>query len=321
MLLFDKCCFFKNFRENHLILKLNLKSSIMKIIFLAFVFTLFIPLFTLHTLQAQEIGPKNGSLVIVGGGQLSDEVLQRFIDLAGGPQARIVIIPTAGGGDDYGVAYEGRAFKPFQKLGATNLTVLHTYDKKVADTEEFAKVIREATGVWFPGGRQWRLADAYSGTKTEQALWDLLDRGGVIGGTSAGATIQGSYLARGDTKNNTTMMGDHEIGFGFVKNVAIDQHLLVRNRQFDLIEVIKAKPELLGIGLDEGTAIVVQGDRFEVVGPSFVAIYDPKILEKTGRFYFLRAGDRFDLKNRTASRPGSRLEALDLPVEFGLERN
>lgn len=293
----------------------------MKIILWFFVFTLFTSLFTLHTLQAQEIGPKHGSLVIVGGGQLGDEVLQRFIDLAGGPQARIVIIPTAGGGDDYGIAYEGRAFKPFQNLGATNLTVLHTYDKKVADTEEFAKVIREATGVWFPGGRQWRLADAYLGTKTEQALWDLLDRGGVIGGTSAGATIQGSYLARGDTKNNTTMMGDHEVGFGFVKNVAIDQHLLVRNRQFDLIEVIKAKPELLGIGLDEGTAIVVQGDRFEVVGPSFVAIYDPKILEKTGRFYFLRAGDRFDLQKRIASRPGSRIEVLDLPAEFGVEGN
>lgn len=265
---------------------------------------------------AQEIGPKNGSLVIVGGGSLDDAIWQRFIDLAGGANAKIVIIPTAGGAEEYGTAYEERAFMPFQKLGVKNLTVRHTYDRTVADTDDFARAIEEATGVWFPGGRQWRLADSYLGTKTEKALWDLLDRGGVIGGTSAGATIQGSYLARGDTQNNTTMMGDHEVGFGFLKNAAIDQHLLARNRQFDLIEVINAKPELLGIGLDEGTAIVVQGDDFEVIGPSFVAIYDPAILKKSGRFYFLKAGDRFDLVKREASRPGSRSQRLDLPTEF-----
>ncbi len=265
---------------------------------------------------AQEIGPKSGSLVIVGGGRLEASVVQRFIDLAGGPQAKIVIIPTAGGAEKYDIASQGSFFKPFQDQGATNLQLLHTYDPKVADTEEFAKVIREAQGVWFSGGRQWRLADAYLGTKTEAALWDLLARGGAIGGTSAGATIQGSYLARGDTKNNFIMMGDHEKGFGFVKNVAIDQHLLVRNRQFDLIDVIKAKPELLGIGLDEGAAIVVQGDRFEVIGRSYVAIYDIKVIEKTGRFYFLQNGDRFDLVKRTATRPSNTMQSLDLPSEF-----
>ena len=116
------------------------------------------------------------------------------------------------------------------------------------------------TFVWFTGGRQWRLADSYLGTKVEEELWALLGRGGVIGGSSAGATIQGSYLARGDTKTNTIMMGDHDEGFGFLKNTAIDQHLLRRNRQFDLIEIIEAWPELLGIGIDENTAIVVQGD-------------------------------------------------------------
>jgi len=265
---------------------------------------------------AQEIGPKNGSLVIVGGGHLDAEIWQRFVDLAGGEEANIVIIPTAGGAEDYGIAYEGRAFKPFNAVGADELTVLHTYDRAEADTEEFASVIREATGVWFPGGRQWRLADAYLDTKVEEALWDLLDRGGVIGGSSAGATIQGSYLARGDTRTNTIMMGDHEEGFGFLKNTAIDQHLLARNRQFDLIEIINAKPELLGIGLDEGTAIVVQGDQFEVIGPSFVAIYDHAILEKSGRFYFLKAGDRFDLVKREATRPGYRMQELRLPEAF-----
>lgn len=280
-----------------------------------FAFAVFF-LYCIQPLVAQEIGPKSGSLVIVGGGRLEPSVVQRFMDLAGGKQAKIVIIPTAGGAEKYDISTQSSFFKAFQDQGATNLQLLHTYDAKEADTEAFAKVIREAQGVWFSGGRQWRLADAYLGTKTEAALWDLLARGGVIGGTSAGATIQGSYLARGDTKNNFIMMGDHEKGFGFVKNVAIDQHLLARNRQFDLIDVIKAKPELIGIGLDEGAAIVVQGDRFEVIGRSYVAIYDIKVIEKTGRFYFLQNGDRFDLVKRTATRPGNTMQALDLPAEF-----
>ena len=80
--------------------------------------------------------------------------------------------------------------------------MLHTYDKNIADSDSFIKPLLRATGVWFSGGRQWRLVDAYADTKTEAALSEVLKNGGVIGGTSAGATIQGSYLARGDTKTN-----------------------------------------------------------------------------------------------------------------------
>ncbi|HZD05845.1 MAG TPA: cyanophycinase, partial [Longimicrobiales bacterium] len=153
---------------------------------------------------------------------------------------------------------------------------------------------------WFPGGRQWRLADAYLGTRTEEELWNVLRRGGVIGGSSAGATIQGAYLVRGDTRTNTVMMGDHEEGFGFLRASAIDQHVLARNRQFDLLEVIEAHPELLGIGIDEDTAIIVRGDRFEVMGQGYVAIYDHGAeLDSGGRFYFLAPGQTFDLVTRT----------------------
>jgi cyanophycinase len=253
--------------------------------------------------SSQEVGPANGSLVIVGGALRDPAILERFIQLAGGPQAPIVIIPTAGGGEDYDEFYSG--LQAFHDLGAFNLTLLHTYDPAEADTEAFVRPITEANGVWFPGGRQWRLADAYLGTRTEEELWKVLDRGGVIGGSSAGATIQGSYLARGDTRTNTVIMGDHEVGFGFLKNTAIDQHVLKRNRQFDLIQVIEARPELLGIGIDENTAIVVQGDRFEVMGESYVLIYDNgKMVGEDGRFYFLAPGDRFDLVSREATRPG-----------------
>jgi cyanophycinase len=165
--------------------------------------------------------------------------------------------------------------------------------------------LQRARGVWFPGGRQWRLADAYLGTRVHHELTQVLARGGVVGGSSAGATILGSYLVRGDTATNAVMMGDHEMGFGFLRETAIDQHLLRRNRQFDLIEVIETHPNLLGLGLDEDTAIVVQGDAFEVIGRSYVVIYDfDRLLDSGGRFYFLGAGDRYDLHRREAFRDG-----------------
>lgn len=261
---------------------------------------------------SQEVGPARGSLVIVGGAMQDPAILERFIQLAGGPQAPIVIIPTAGGGDDYDEFYGG--LRAFHALGAFNLTVLHTNDPAEADTEAFVRPIEGANAVWFPGGRQWRLADSYLGTRTEEELWKLLDRGGVIGGSSAGASIQGSYLARGDTRNNTIMMGDHEAGFGFLKNTAIDQHVLRRNRQFDLIEIIEARPELLGIGIDENTAIIVQGDQFQVLGEAYVLIYDnKKMVGEEGRFYFLAPGDRFDLSTREATRPGTSFQPVGGP--------
>ncbi len=257
------------------------------------------------TSRAQEVGPENGSLVIVGGAMRDPAIVERFLDLAGGPDAPIVVIPTAGGADEYDQYWRG--LKQFKEAGATHLTVLHTKDRGVANSDEFVKPIREARGVWFGGGRQWHLADSYLDTKVHAELWALLERGGVIGGSSAGATIQGSYLARGDTKTNEIMMGDHEVGLGFVKNVAIDQHLLRRNRQFDLLEIIGARPELLGIGLDENTAIVVQGDEFEVIGESYVVIYDnTRKIDSGGDFYFLSAGDRYNLATREAFRMGPR---------------
>jgi cyanophycinase len=265
--------------------------------------------------EAAEIGPPNGSLVIVGGAMRDPQIMDRFLRLAGGPDAPIVVIPTAGGRETYDEYTSG--LSGWKEMGATNLTVLHTTDPAVADTDEFVQPIREARGVWFNGGRQWRLVDAYMNTKVHEELWNLLERGGVIGGSSAGATIQGSYLARGDTSGNTIMMGDHVEGLGFLKNTAIDQHLLRRNRQFDLLMVIEAHPELLGIGIDENTAIVVSRDSFDVIGQGYVAIYDAgSYLEdqpggRGGPFYFLAPGDSFNLKTREAFRPTRSEEPLE----------
>lgn len=252
-------------------------------------------------------GPDKGNLIVVGGGFIGEEITNTFIDLAGGKDALIVVIPTAGGRDEYDDNV--RFAKQLREYGCTKVSVLHTTDKTVADSNEFTLSLKEATGVWFSGGRQWRLVDAYAGTQTEKTLWEVLNKGGVIGGTSAGATIQGSYLARGDTQTNQIMMGDHEEGFGFIKNIAIDQHVLARNRQFDMFEILKNRPELLGLGLDESTAIVVKQNTFKVIGDSNVLIYDGGFWSRDQNdiqnppkaeqlFYFLQNGDSYDLKAR-----------------------
>jgi cyanophycinase len=261
-------------------------------------------------LSAQTVGPAHGTLLLAGGGVRDPEIYRSFVELAGGPDARIVVIPTAGERDAFDSAYGG--LEVFRAAGADHVTVLHTRNRGVADSESFVRPLRDADAIWFSGGRQWRLVDAYGGTKTEIALRDLLERGGVIGGSSAGATIQGSYLVRGDSRTNTITMGDHEVGFGFLRNVAVDQHVLRRNRQFDLVEVIRVHPELLGIGIEENTAIVVTGDTFEVIGNGYVLIYDVhRTIDGKGRFYFLSPGDRFDLGTREARRGDGEGEPLE----------
>jgi cyanophycinase len=250
------------------------------------------------------VGPENGHLVIVGGNLQSDSIWQKIIDLAGGVDAPLVVIPTAGGEPTYSANFSSAV--SLRRLGAKNVTVLHTYDPAVADTDEFIAPLLEAKGVFYGGGRQWRLVDAYAGTKTERAVQAVLDRGGVVSGSSAGASIQGSFLARGDTANNQVMIGDHTVGFGYLKNTAIDQHFLVRNRQFDLFDILKVYPELLGIAIDEDTALVVNKNDAEVFGSTYAAFYDGGFWSREGselknlpppesRFYFLKSGDKYDL--------------------------
>ena len=211
-----------------------------------------------HTEAPTKVGPQQGSLVIVGGGLLDMSILERFIELAGGKDALIVVIPTASG--EFSEASLNQKLNMFRDLGATHVTPLHTTNPAEANENSFVEPLKTAKGVWFGGGRQWRLVDSYKNTKVEKLLWEVLERGGVIGGSSAGASIQGSYLARGDASGNQVMTGDHEVGFGYLRNVAIDQHLLARNRHFDMFTILKQYPHLLGFGIDENTAMVVRGD-------------------------------------------------------------
>lgn len=276
----------------------------------AFFTFLFLGLITalVQAQTSQTVGPEKGSLVIVGGGNITPDIWARFIDLAGGAaNATIVVIPTAG--EDSSATRTPRELEQLRELGVKNLTILHTRDPKVANQESFVAPLKKATGIWFVGGRHWRLADSYLNTLAHKEFNAVLGRGGVIGGTSAGATIQGSFMVRGDTKGNTIMVGDHTQGLDFIHNVTIDQHFLRRNRQFDLIEVIKARPELLGIAIDESTAIVVQKNTFEVIGNSYAAIYEAGQIASSakfpsgqnstgGPFYFLSKGQKFDLQAR-----------------------
>ena len=254
-------------------------------------FLLLVGLVNLAAAQTSS-GPKKGSLIVAGGGALGPEIASRFLELAGGVEAPIVLIPTAAGKKSYDAAAPDNDF--LREAGFRHITVLHTNDRKVADSKSFVEPIRHARGVWIAGGRQWRLADSYLNTRTQREFFNVLRRGGVIGGSSAGASIQASYMVRGAREGNQIMMAKgSETGFGFLKNVAVDQHLLTRKREKDMLEVVKVHPNLLGIGIDEKTAIVVRGDRFEVIGPSKVAIY-----VNGAEMYFLYAGDRFDLARR-----------------------
>jgi cyanophycinase len=258
-------------------------------------------------------GPSKGTLVLDGSG--CKAARERFVSLAGGPDANFVFIPTGASGlkFDDGFIYippetsvrnehtRKLEEEEARDLGVKQITALHTRDRMEADSEAFVAPLRRAQGVWIGSGNAGRLAAAYLDTLTLRELWAVLDRGGVIGGGSAGAIIQGSYMVRGRPDKPLLMAKGHERGFGFLKNVAVNPHLISAQREDQLVDVLDAHPDLLGIGIDSGTGIVVRGDEFEVIGESKVAIYDNKKHDGAW-YYWLSPGDRFDLRTRTAQR-------------------
>lgn len=252
------------------------------------------------TCAAQTIGPGKGWLVIHGGGTLTNETKERFVALAGGREASFVGIPTAL--SDGPIDLDKYRLEQIHTFHVTRVTVLHTKDRVRANSDGFVEPLRHASGVWVDGGRQYRLADAYLGTAVEREIKALLGRGGVVCGSSAGATIQGSFLVRGAPSNDNSILisPGHITGFGLLPNSAIDQHVNVRGREGDLDPVIAAHPELLGIGLDQDSAIVVHGDSFFVVGGQ-VAIHDGKPHDGAS-YFFLSSGQSYDLKTRTVQR-------------------
>ena len=248
----------------------------------------------------QTIEPKvaGGSLLIVGGGGMPPNLMRRFVELAGGvDNAKLVYVPCE---ERENLREEQSTVELWKRMGVKNATFIHTKDRIRADEDEaFLEPLKDATGIWFGGGRQWNLADSYYGTKAHRLMKKCVERGGVIGGSSAGASIQANYLARATPIENYNIMapGYERGGLGFISGVAIDQHFSQRNRFPDLVQLVKTYPQILGIGIDEATAIEVSGSIARVTGRGNVYFVDGAKTQADGSpsFSKLNEGEQYDL--------------------------
>ncbi len=208
----------------------------------------------------------SGTLLICGGGNLPDVIFDQFLEHAGGSQSRLVVIPTARVKSEQ-VPDSDRIYAEWRDRGVESVSVLHTLSREQANSNAFVEPLRQATGVWIGGGSQSHLASIYLGTAVEHELYALLARGGVIGGTSAGAAIQSRIMiARGNPDAET------EVGFDLLPGSVIDQHFLARNRKQRLARVVQENPGLIGFGIDEETALLIAGKHIQVLGESTVTI-------------------------------------------------
>jgi len=239
--------------------------------------------------QQTSSGTKFGTLVVAGG-SLPDNspVFDRFLQEAGGNGARIIYVPTNRGQDLNTPAQLDEELRGFlRNSGFGNLStpvkIMHTWNRAEADSPEFYEVFDSADAVWFRGGLpQWSY-DSYFGTETQNALERLLRRGGVIGGSSAGALMQSNLMLRADRRRgNYIVLGDPYIGFAFgdMENIVVDVHNLHRNRAHDMVEVLDIYRDHLGLSVDEGTAFVMRGDVIDVVGSGYVQVFDSTLWQE-----------------------------------------
>jgi cyanophycinase len=242
----------------------------------------------------------SGTLLIVGGGGMPEGLMDQFIELAGGNDAKLVYIPCA---EQLDVGKRQSMVVEWKEKGIENATFIHTKDRNQANEDnDFLEPLRSATGIWLGGGRQWNFSDSYYGTQAHRLMKEVLARGGVIGGSSAGASIQARYLARATPIENFDIMapGYERGGLGFISGVAIDQHFSQRGRHKDMTSLVERYPQLLGIGIDEATAIVVQKSIASVVGRGKVHFYDRNqpVIADAPDFIALEAGQVYDLALR-----------------------
>jgi cyanophycinase len=256
-----------------------------------------------------------GKLVIVGGVQ-TREIVKKFVELAGGSDAKIIIIPNAGSDP---VENSEIQKQEFAELGAASEYLIFT--RETADDDVNLKKMDWANAVFFLGGDQSDLTRDMLGTKLLSQVFDIYNNGGVVGGTSAGAAVMSEVMITGNelinkdsTRNFITIeRGNVETkqGFGFLKTVIIDQHFLKRKRHNRTISTLIEHPNLTGVAIDESTAIIVYPDHtFEVIGNNQVLVYDPtnskNIREdKNGnlgisdmKLHVLINGDKFDLNTK-----------------------
>jgi cyanophycinase len=248
---------------------------------------------------------------------MGPELYKAFIDAAGGPEALIVDVPTAGGDTAYPPDWRGT--NGLKGAGARNVVVLHSNpgNKALANSDSFVNLLRRAGGVWFEGGRQYRLVDSYGGTRTEAEFMNVLSRGGVVGGSSAGASILGSFMVRGAPSSNNLIMEypGYTRGFGYLRNAGVDQHVVARERLPDIADsLVPRHPEMLFISEDEGTAWLVAGDEATIIGRNKAFVYNGRDANDAGKpFLTLFPGDRYHLGARRVIRRAIDDSPLTLP--------
>ena len=221
--------------------------------------------------------PAKGHLVLIGGGEKPPEVMRKFVELAGGKDAPIVMIPTASS-DTEAASYYEKLFR--EEYGCTNAVSLDIRKKVDAQRADWAVLARNARGVFFGGGDQIRITNALLGTPVGDAIAAAFASGAVVGGTSAGTACQSEVMitGEGDFSQVRTRSVETWKGLGFLPpNVVVDQHFIRRQRENRLLSVVLENPDLLGVGVDEETAIWVRPDgTFQVLGRSGVMVFDAK---------------------------------------------
>ncbi len=270
---------------------------------------------TLLIITSNNFAQTKGKLVIVGGAQTT-EIVKKYVELAGGSNAKIIVIPNAGSNP---VKWSKVQVQEFKELGAEADYLMFT--RETADDEANLKKMDWANAVFFLGGDQSDLTRDMLGTKLLDKVFDIYNNGGVVGGSSAGAAVMsevmitGNELLHNDSTGSFITIEKNNIetkqGFGFLKTVIIDQHFLKRKRHNRTIAAVIEHPNLLGVAIDESTSIIVYpDDTFEVYGSYQVLVYDPtngkNIREdKKGnlgisdiKLHVLISGDKFDLKTK-----------------------
>lgn len=266
---------------------------------------------------AADDGPR-GHLVLNGGGDKPAEVMEAFVALAGGPDAAIVVFPTASGEPDTPDYY----LDLFEDgYGCTDVSVPLVYERNDAIDPELAARVRAAGGIFFAGGDQRRITRALLGTPVGDAVAEAFERGAVVGGTSAGTACQSPLMITGD--GDFDVIADDVVelwpGLGLFAGVIVDQHFIARQRQNRLISVVLEHPDLLGVGVDEATAVWVRPDgTFKVLGEGSVMVFDAheSVIDRaTGGdhtnlgvhglvVHVLLPGEEFDLETRKPKATG-----------------
>lgn len=258
-----------------------------------------------------------GRLLIIGGGERTDEIMQKFIHLAGGKEAVVVIFPMASSvPEEVGPEY----VKQMKGLGVKDAFYLNI-NADAANQDSTVAKLKDVTAVFYSGGDQVLLTAALLNTKVQKRVEEIYRNGGVVGGTSAGAAVMSKIMITGNELLNkdttasffTLTKGNVETkeGFGFVTNAVIDQHFVVRKRHNRLISIILQNPSLLGVAIDEATCIIVNPDQtFEVLGESVVLVYDAtrskRIRTNKNNYltaddlslHILQSGDQFNMKTK-----------------------